>query len=106
MATVTTTQTSTATPVDPSAPVIYPNPSHGGSVNILPPFFTGSSDITIQVFTSAYRKVQEIKIANERYGTVVLETKDARGMPLSNGLYYIVVTTKNGRAILKLSILR
>jgi hypothetical protein len=38
--------------------------------------------------------------------TVVLELKDRSGTPLADGLYYLVVTTNQGRSILKLLVLR
>jgi hypothetical protein len=105
---MTATWTPTQTDLLPASTttVIYPNPSHGGPVNILPPFFTGSSDVKIQVYTQAFRKVRETTTYLARYGVVVLEPKDAEGIPLANGLYYIVITIKNSQAILKLSVLR
>jgi hypothetical protein len=86
--------------------VLYPNPSHGGPVNIVPPYFDGASDVKIQVFTPAFRKVRENTTNLSRYGTVVWEPTDAQGNPLANGLYYVVLTTKNDRVIRELLMLR
>jgi len=72
----------------------------------LPPFFTGLTDIRIQVFTPAYRKVLERTWSTHPYGPVTLNLTGVSGHPLSNGLYYVVVTAGNDRILLKLLVLR
>ena len=39
-------------------------------------------------------------------GWVTLELTDSAGQPLSSGMYYVVVTTKMGKATAKLLIVR
>jgi hypothetical protein len=87
--------------------VIYPNPAPGGTVNILPPAYGGISNVRIEIFTAAFRKVQDEVFTNIPSGTAVtIALTDRMGSPLANGVYYIVVTTSRGRAIGKLMILR
>jgi hypothetical protein len=105
--TVTTTLTATRTPVPNTTPVIYPNPSSGGPVNILPAFFTGTQDITVQVFTTAFRMVQEQTYHNRAYGPITITMTDMKGNPLASGLYYVVLSTPQGsRSVSKLLLLR
>jgi hypothetical protein len=105
--TFTPTFTSTATPNGRHDPVIYPNPAPGGIVNILPPAYPGSSNVTVRIFTSAFRMVQEKKFDSVPAGTSVpINLTDKWGAPLASGLYYVAVTTSQGRSIGKLLILR
>jgi hypothetical protein len=105
--TATFTGTPTATPNGRHDPVIYPNPAPGGTVNILPPAYPGSSNVTVRIFTSAFRMVQEKKFDSVPAGTSVpINLTDKWGAPLASGLYYVVVTTSQGRSIGKLLILR
>jgi hypothetical protein len=105
-----TNATATATPVlspqPGTTPVIYPNPSNGGPVNVLPPAFKGLSEIRIQIFTTAFRKVLDVVYPQQLYGPITLTLDDSWGKPLANGLYYVVIQTSKGRAILKLLVLR
>ncbi|HVZ79371.1 MAG TPA: cellulase family glycosylhydrolase [bacterium] len=102
----TPTATSTPTPFQENKPVLYPNPSNGGPVQVLPPPYTGTSDVRVQIFTTAFRKVREDAYSNLTYGPVTLELRDAWGTPLASGLYYVAVQTKSGRSVGKLLILR
>jgi hypothetical protein len=86
---------------------IYPNPVTGPIVQILPPFYPGTSDVRLEVFTLAFRKVQDTKIPALASGIAIpLGLTGWGGDRLANGIYYVVVTTKSGRAIGKLLILR
>lgn len=60
------------------------------------------------VLTVAFRKVLEMEVGKVSGGAmaVVLPLRDAQGMPLSNGLYYLVVETSSGRAVGRMLILR
>jgi O-glycosyl hydrolase len=104
--TSTVTSTLTATPLPGLLPVVYPNPVSGGTVTV-DPALTGTSEVEVQIFTTAFRKVQDKTYGQVGAGqTVVLELKDRSGTPLADGLYYLVVTTNQGRSILKLLVLR
>jgi hypothetical protein len=60
------------------------------------------------VFTTAYRKILEQELGSLSAGvnTVALTLRDSKDKPLANGVYYVVVTTTNGRAIGKFIIMR
>jgi hypothetical protein len=76
-------------------------------VNILPPATNGPSNVTVKIFTVAFRLVQERTYDNIPSGTPVpLELTDRWGKPLASGLYYAVVETNTGRSIGKLLVLR
>jgi hypothetical protein len=106
--TVSPTSTTSSTPVPQKYPVIYPNPVDGTSpVNVRPPAFMGVSDVKVQIFTLAYRKVQEKTYKNQVAGQdCPISLKDSWNIPLANGIYYVVVTTNSGRSIGKMLILR
>jgi hypothetical protein len=89
-----------------STPVLYPNPSSGETVNILTSFYTGSSNIKIQVFTAAFRLVRGMTMSTTADGPIILDLRDNRGIPLANGLYYVSVKTKNSQSLMKLFVLR
>jgi hypothetical protein len=87
-------------------PVLYPNPVTTGDVT-LNPDLSGTSDVTVSIFTSAFRKVNTEKFQQVLAGaTVTVILTDRTGKPLADGLYYVVVETRQGRSILKLMILR
>ena len=99
------TATATATvPVNQVA-VVAPNPSTGGTLNVLPADFSGISDVNVKVYTTAFRLVKEKNYYSQAYGMVHLEPMDNWGTPLASGLYYVVVETKKGRSVAKLLIL-
>ena len=101
------TSTSTATPNERRVPVIYPNPAPGGTVNILPQAYAGISNVRVEIFTSAFRKVQDKTFENIPSGqSVSISLTDRWGAPLASGIYYVVVTTSSGRSISKLLILK
>ncbi len=102
------TFTSSDTPVPQSVPVIYPNPADGTKpVMVRPPYYYGSSNVKVQLFTLGFRKVAEITAKNIPWGTdVPLDLVDRWNKTLANGLYYVLVTTSNGRTIGKLLLLR
>ncbi len=106
--TPTETLSPTMTPPLYSIPVIYPNPADGTvPVRLRPPAFFGVSDVKVQIFTLAYRKVQETFYPRITSGTdCLLPLVDKWGKPLADGLYYVVVHTSQGRTIGKLLVLR
>jgi hypothetical protein len=97
----------TSSPTPNRQVVIYPNPAGNGPVHILLPSYAGVSNIKVTFYTLAFRKVREVDFTNVPSGTaVVLDLTDNWGKPLANGLYYVVVTTSQGRSIGRLLILR
>jgi hypothetical protein len=105
---LTVTPTSTASVEPLKTPVIYPNPVKGpGPVSIRLPEYAGVADISVKVFTTAFRMVNSFTVSHQAGGAdVSLPLTDRGGRPLANGLYYVMVTTPEGRSILKLLILR
>lgn len=100
------TPTKTNTPLPVIKPVLYPNPVTGGDVT-LNPDLKATSDVTVTIFTTAFRKVNVENYPQVPAGATVLVTlTDRTGKPLANGLYYVMVQTNQGRNILKLLILR
>ena len=99
----------TSTPtVANSNPIVYPNPANGPgpvTVQVVLPF---AANVEIQVLTISYRQVNEITYKNLPPGTnyLALPLTDKKGEPLSNGLYYLVLTTPNRHNTLKLLVLR
>jgi hypothetical protein len=67
-----------------------------------------ADSVNIKVFTTAFRKVAEQTYSQVPAGvsTLSIDLKDKTGVPLANGLYYVVVRTPAGRTIAKLLILR
>jgi rhamnogalacturonan endolyase len=108
--TVTSAFTFTVTPA-PSVPGgtlgIYPNPATGPTVNFLPPTYSGISNVRVEIYTVAFRKVlDETFDAIPSGKAVVVHLTGRGGNPLANGVYYVVVTTNTGRVTGKLLVLR
>jgi hypothetical protein len=98
---------STPTPAENQGVVLYPNPVAGPTVNVLPPAYSGVSDVQVEIFTTAFRKVQDETFANVPPGVAVtVELKDKWGAALADGLYYVVVIVDGHRSIAKLLVLR
>lgn len=105
--TSSTTSTPTPTPMGNQVVILYPNPAPGPSVNILPPAYTGSQDVRVEILTSNFRKVEDRTFLQVPSGmAVTVELKDRWGSPLADGLYYVVVKVDGGRFISKLMVLR
>jgi len=110
----TATSIPTATPsptetevLSSSLPVIYPNPGTGPSVTIQVPL-ASSSDVKVEIFTTAFRKVldEDSRMGYPPADKVNLMLQDRWGRELANGLYYVRITTHQGRFIDKLLVLR
>jgi hypothetical protein len=72
----------------------------------MPPF-QGISDVKVQLYSVAYRNVLEQIFHNVASGQdVSIDLISSANHPFSGGLYYVVVTTNNGRTIGKLIVLR
>ena len=104
----TSTPTATAAVTPVSNPVLYPNPVSGpGPISIRLPNYPGLADIPVKVYTTAFRLVDKFTADQMAGGSnVSLPLTDQGGSPLANGLYYVVVTTPEGRSTLKLLIIR
>ena len=106
--TLTAPLTNTPTP-HPSATqvVLYPNPSNGTEPLFIAIPLTTPADVKVQIFTTAFRKVQEKNYPNQPVGVpVAIALTDRGGVPLASGLYYVVITWPQGRSIQKLLLLR
>jgi hypothetical protein len=119
--TMTNTPTQTYTPVNTptgtvtpthaftpgSTPLIYPNPVLGpGPVHLQVPL-TSLSNLTVRIYTTAFRRVQEEPFSQIPPGQVInLTLEDERGNPLANGLYYLVIEAQGKRWVTKLLITR
>ncbi len=105
--TITSTATPTATSTGHLGVVVYPNPVTGSTVSVLPPAYSGVSDVQVEIFTIAFREVQEEFFRNVPSGkAVTLELTDKSGTPLADGIYYIVVIVDGHRSIGKMLIIR
>lgn len=108
----TPTNTATAavmTPTPTGKISIYPNPADGTQpVSLHVPGLTGLSDVTVRIFTTAYRKVLEQPFPQQLAGVdMSFKPVDQWGTPLASGLYYVVVTVNGGnKSVGKLLILR
>jgi hypothetical protein len=68
---------------------------------------TSPEDVRVQIFTVAFRMVQNNDFKDVQAGGILqIPLEDRWGNPLANGLYYVVVTTKAGRTIGKLLVIR
>ena len=99
--------TQTATPTV-NIPTLYPNPVRSGNTaSIALPGLKNQANVRVQVFTIKYRKIQDEIFPNVQPGSsVLLVLADQKGSPLSNGLYYLVISYPGQRSTLKLLILR
>jgi hypothetical protein len=109
--TTTSTLTLTATATEQPGienPILYPNPSDGTQpVSIHVPGRTGTADVTVQIFTVAFRLVQQKMFELVLAGTdVQIDLKDKSGQPLASGLYYVVVMVDGKRTVSKLLVLK
>jgi hypothetical protein len=88
--------------------VVYPNPVISGSVRIHLGFDVSAGSIEITMFTTAFRMVKHVKVLQvfTSSSDFQMDLMDDWGSQLSNGVYYIVVTTPMVKVSTKLLILR
>jgi len=87
--------------------VVFPNPSDGDPVQILPQKYKGVSDVKVEIYTVNFRLVAEKVFKNVPAGdTVTIDMTDNWGQPLASGVYYVSVTTKKNNAVGKLMVIR
>ncbi len=113
--TTTPTVTNTPTPTEPgtatpthaltpgSTPLIYPNPYLGsGPIHLGVPLTT-LSKVTVKIYTTAFRLVQEEPFPQVLPGEAInLTLTDKWGNQLANGLYYVVIEAQGNRWVTKL----
>jgi hypothetical protein len=107
----TPTITATDTPTISSVIVVsapYPSPSNGSPItfNVQVP---SPSTITLDVFTLAFRKIYSQTNHGDGLVTFQWDIKDATGIQVSNGLYYVRIHVEGLQSttkILKVLILR
>ena len=88
-----------------TVPVLYPNPVSGSTVTIYVPGI--NEKVTVQIFTTAFRMVESQPFqVTPGSPEIFLPLTDSGGVPLANGLYYVVVTTPKARTVLKMIELR
>ena len=101
--------TDTPTPglVNVSTVEIAPNPSDGTvTPKLLLPLST-PGDVEVKLFTVAFRKLADQVFPQQLPGVPInLSFTDGWGNQLSNGLYYLVVTTPDGTFTVKWLVLR
>jgi len=87
--------------------VLYPNPVSGpGPVHLTLPI-TSVSNVEITIYTMSFRRVDQLDFKDVTPGEVLsLPLTDHWGIPLADGLYYVVVSAGNKHWILKLLVLR
>jgi len=100
----------TATPVPNeiiSHPEIYPNPYKGQGEIHLPMGLTQAGDVKVEVYTTSFREIRTLEYSQvPAGGEVTWDGTDKAGANLSNGIYYLRITTPQGHWTLKLLILR
>jgi hypothetical protein len=88
--------------------LVYPNPADGTKpIHIHVQGIVGTADVRVEIFTTAFRKIQDVTFPKVPAGTdVEISLVDRGGNHLANGLYYVRVQSNGGRQIIKLLILR
>ncbi len=106
--TLTPTCTRTMTPAAAcKAPLIYPNPAKTGFLQLRLAPCAVSSKVTVKLFTVAFRMVVDLEITQiPAGGDFSIPLNDIWNQPLTNGLYYVVITTNQGKSVQKLLVLR
>ena len=90
-----------------SKPVLYPNPVKDSGPVKIQLNLMANSGVKLQICTTSFRTVRDVTIPQVLAGAyVTLDLVDKANAPLANGLYYVEVTTNQGKSILKLLILR
>jgi len=111
--TLTSTPTMTATYTPTISPKVvinqgFPNPSSGSpiSFNVSVP---SQTTVTLEVFTTALRKIRSLTTHAYGLQTLQWDLKDRAGIPAANGLYYVrvqVAGAQSSTKIMKILILR
>ena len=94
-------------PCPGSVPILYPNPATtSGTVQLQVPL-EKTEDVKVEVYTSAFRKIQQADYPNEPVGKgLALDLSDRWGSRLANGLYYVRVEAGGQKWVVKLLVVR
>jgi hypothetical protein len=86
---------------------VFPNPVSTGTVRLLPQAYTGTQNVTVQIFTAMFKPVAKKSFPNIPAGeTVSVDLVDDWGQPLGNDVYYVIVTVGNNKKTTTLVIAR
>ncbi len=103
----TPSSTPTATPLPGGKIVVYPNPVSGTDQVQLALFLAAPSEVKVQIWTTAFRKVRDAFFPQQPVGLgPVLTLKDNWGNNLADGLYYVRVLVAGKSTLVKLIVLR
>lgn len=104
----TPTLTQTPTPTTACvAPLLYPNPVRGDTMQIRLSPCSITPHVSVKLFTVSFRKVMDLDVNPiPSAGNFSLPLLDNWNKPLTNGLYYLVITTPQGRTITKMLVIR
>ncbi len=94
-------------PSYPFCPVLFPNPLKEASPSWIYLSGKSSGSIQVQIYTTAFRKVNEVSLSigeSGNYGP--LEPKDWWNKPLANGLYYLLITGEGKHSLRKWLIIK
>src|SRR5581483_8061446 len=107
-ATVTATPTVTPTPGGNNVPVVYPNPLRGNAPVYLHLQLSKASKVSVKIFSTSFRFVREedFPLAGTGANDLLLDIHDKAGQDLSDGLYYFMVESSDGRSLVKFLFLR
>jgi hypothetical protein len=76
-------------------------------VRVLPQAYTGTQNVTVQIFTAMFKPVATKSFPNVPAGeTVSMDLVDDWGQPLGNDVYYITVTVGTSKKTTTLVIAR
>jgi O-glycosyl hydrolase len=104
----TVTATATVTELPKPVTASYPDPSNGSPINF-PVQVQGPSEVTLSVFTLAFREIYNEKVPITGEQTLQWDLKDREGNTVANGLYYVriqITGPQNSTTILKVLVLR
>lgn len=87
------------------SPVVYPNPVTSSTASIQLPV-NNATNVKVQMFTVAFRKVQTIDVPQVFGNTLMVKMVDKGGVSLADGLYYFVIQANGQKWTNKVLVLR
>lgn len=105
----TPASTPTAGSIPRATVSLYPNPARGpGPATVQLSLGSAAPSVTVEVFTSSFRRVNKIILSNVPAGItgIPLPLSDGEGRALADGLYYVEVLASGGKFSLKWLVLR
>jgi hypothetical protein len=88
-----------------ASPVVYPNPATSSTVNLQLPM-SDAVNVTVDVYTIAFRAVKTVHIPQMTGQTTTLQLVDKAGINLADGLYYFVIQANGQHWTNKVLVLR